>query len=136
MDIIVIRSGRHPLAVLMLVLFVVSGISGLISPARSAPPVAHVLTLWELRGWFAGLTLSSAIALVSVFRSGFGSLAIERVSMIVLGALVSMYAVAVVIQSGTIVSPPLAGIAAVVGASVWRAIQIGGDLKRAARRRE
>lgn len=127
---VIIHSGRNPYAVFLLGASVLTGISGLISPQRTSPVVAHLLAPWELTAWYVGLVVSGGVALGGLFARGLTSLLVERVALVVLASLSAMYAVAVAAQGGASLSfaAAVAGSFALAsGARVW---QIGLDLKK------
>jgi hypothetical protein len=127
---ILVSSGRHPLAIFLLVACVLTGVAGLLSPVSTSPTVAHLLAPWELEAWYSGLILSGGATLVGVMATGLSSLLIERVGLVVLASLSGMYAAAIAIQGHT----PLTFAAAFTGAfalgCVGRVVQINGSLRK------
>lgn len=132
---IVVHSGRNPFAIFLLVACILTGVSGLFSPLRTSPVVAHVLTLLELRIWYGGLLLSGSVALSGLFAHGLASLLFERVGLVVLAAVAAIYAVVVIAQGGAALSPAGALGGCLSVASVARVWQITVDLGKIERRK-
>ena len=97
---ILVRSGRNPFEVWLLVACVVAGIVGLISPADTASTVVKALPHWEALCWFSGLTLGGLVGLAGAFSRGVMSLLVERVGMVILTCLTFAYSVSIVAQVG------------------------------------
>ena len=127
---IVIRSGRNPYAIFLLVACVLTGVSGLISPRLTSPVVAHLLASWELYAWYGGLFASGSVALAGLSARGLTSLLVERVGLVVLASLSAMSAVAVAVQGGAALSFSSAFVGCFAVASVVRVWQIGQDTKK------
>lgn len=99
---ILIRSGRNPFEVWLLVACVVAGIVGLVVPGESASSVVKSLPYWEAVSWFSGLTLGGVVSLTGVFSRGVTSLFVERVGMAILTCLTLAYSVSIVAQVGIV----------------------------------
>ena len=125
-----VHSGRNPFAIFLLIACLLTGISGLISPEGTSPIVAHLLAAWELKAWYSGLTLSGAATLIGLFSKGLTSLSVERVGLIFLGTISTMYSIAVAMQGGAALSFSSAFVGAFAIACMARVWQIGRDLKK------
>lgn len=129
---ILVRSGRNPFEVWLLVACVVAGIVGLISPVDSASAVVKALPHWEVLCWFSGLTLGGLVGLAGVFSRGVVSLLVERVGMVILTCLTFAYSVSIVAQvgiaAGATLPALLTGLFSV--SCAIRFFNISADLKR------
>lgn len=125
---LVIVSGRHrPHEILLLVVSLVTGVAYLIG----APPpqsIAALMAAWALHVWSAGLTISGVLGLAAIASNASWSLRVERGAMLIGAAALVWYAGAVVPFGWKAL---LAGLISLAWASanVWRAFQIGRDLK-------
>jgi hypothetical protein len=126
-----VRSGRNPFEVWLLVACVAAGVVGLVAPDASSA-IAKSLPHWELTCWYAGLTFGGLVSLVGVFSKGVNSLFIERVGMVVLTCLTLAYSVSIIVQVGAVKGATLpaflTGLFAV--ACAVRFFNITIDLKR------
>lgn len=127
---IVIKSGRHPLAVSFLGFLAMSGISGLLTYRRSASGTVRALP--ELIGLvlYGGLAAGALIAIAGVFLHGLVGPLLERVGLVLLAGFLSGYGVLVFARAGwpaLFISSLLLGLT--VGC-VWRVVQIGRELRK------
>ena len=132
---VIVHSGRNPFAIVLLGACILTGISGLITPHRTSPVVAHVLPTWELLTWYGGLVVSGSVALGGLFAHGLASLLVERVGLVVLASITATYVAAVIAQGAVSVSPAAAVVGGLSAASVARIWQISRDLRDVDRRK-
>jgi hypothetical protein len=127
---LLVRSGRNPFEVLMLVACVATGVVGLFQPASASNVVTSLLPSWEVATWYSGLTLGGVVGLFGVSRKGVMSLMWERVGLIMLTFLMLAYSTAVITQVGVRGSLPafFTGLFAI--ACAIRFVYITTDLKR------
>lgn len=126
---IVIKSGRHPLAVTLLVFCAVSGVSNLLAYSKSATNVLRALPPAFGLVFYGLLALGSAVALVGVFWPGLTGPHLERSGLLMLTGVFSAYAVLVIPLGLRALFFSLLLFGFALG-NFLRVLQIGRDLKR------
>lgn len=127
---ILVRSGRNPFEVWLLVACVVVGIVGLVQPSSTSNAITSLLPGWEVVTWYAGLAGGGAVSLFGVFGSGLTALLVERVGLIILTCLTLAYSIAVVTQIGFRGALPALFTGLFAVACAVRFVHITTDLKR------
>jgi len=125
-----VRSGRNPFEILLLVMCATVGVVGLCQPSATSNVVTSLLPTWEVIVWYAGLAIGGLVSLLGVFLSGVVSLLIERVGLIMLTCLTLTYSTAVIAQIGIKGILPALFPALFAVACVDRFARITADLKR------
>jgi len=127
---LLVRSGRNPFEVLLLVACAMAGVIGLVAPNASANAITAALPHWEVLCWYSGLLAGGVISLAGVFARGVTSLFVERVGIILLACLMLAYALALFAQVGIrgVLPASITGLFAV--ACAVRFVYITTDLKR------
>lgn len=128
----ILRSGRHPHEIALLVLSVVIGFTGLIFESdRLSPGISNAFPGLLQSYFYFGLVLGGAVALFGALRINITGLLLERAGLIFLSAVYLAYGISVLSNSGTRgLIPALFGIAMSV-ASIVRVVQIQRDVKQA-----
>lgn len=131
MPTILVTTGRTPFEVTILAAATTAGIALLAAGERprsvaEAMPAA-VQSIWEIALIVSGLVGLAGVYWPGPSVTGFGA---ELSAVVVLGTATAMYAIALFAISGLQALAAGAFIAAVSGASWWRAGQIWADLQR------
>lgn len=114
----------------MLVVFLVSGITGLMHAGTSSPVLAKVLGeyVWM---WHAGLIIGAVTSLTGIiFLKPLNDVLVERVGMIWMASCFLAYGVAVCVQDDAVFSTYTGVILGLGIAFAARAWQITSDLRR------
>jgi hypothetical protein len=127
---LLVRSGRNPFEVLMLVACVATGTVGLFQPSSTSNVIISMLPNWEVITWYSGLTLGGLVSLFGVSRSGVVSLVLERAGLVTLTCLMLAYSTAVVTQVGVRGALPALFTGLFAVACAIRFVYITTDLKR------
>ncbi len=127
---LLVRSGRNPFEVLMLVACVATGTVGLFEPSSTSNVITTLLPTWEVTTWYGGLAVGGLVGLVGVFLNGVLSLLVERVGLIMLTCLTLAYSTAVVTQVGIRGTLPALFTGLFAIACAIRFVYITTDLKR------
>lgn len=126
----VVRTGRNPLAISMVLVFFVSGVAGLFSTEVSSPTLSAVLGSYVWL-WHTGLIIGAGTALVGILLlKPLMDVLVERVGMVWLASLFLSYFVAVCVNDDayfTTYSGVILGLGIAFGARAW---QITRDLRR------
>lgn len=129
---IVIKSGRHPHEVLILLGCLVYGLAGIV--AFDAVAISSLRALPEAwgRSFYILLAVGAAVPLIGAFRRGLEGPLTERAGLLILTALNLAFAVSI----AAAVWPRGLGFVtfnvAIAGANIWRWFQIGRELKEIA----
>lgn len=97
---IIIKSGRHPLAVTLLAFCVVSGVGGVVTYGRSASTVLRTFPEPLGRIYYSVLALGSVLAIVGIFWRGFGGPRLEKSGLWMLAGLFTSYGVMAITVAG------------------------------------
>lgn len=127
---IVIKSGRHPLAVSLLGFLAASGLSGLATYSHSASGTIRSLPHPLGVVFYGALAAGSVIAIVGVFMRGLLGPLLERTGLWTLSGFLSSYALLALVRVGW---PALFVALLLFGLSVGsflRAVQIGRELNQ------
>jgi hypothetical protein len=136
------HTARHPLAIYLLGLCLISGVAALIGTAighpTEPPAVIHAVPEWARLGWYGLLIVGAGIALAGICRSHhkvrdlIGGLLWERFGMTGLGLGAALYGLALVALDGWVSKE--AGVVTLLFAFACavRARAIGRDLGRLA----
>lgn len=120
-------SGRNPYQLYFMVLLLISGLSILLT-APAPQSLERAFPAWLLTAWGAGLFVSSAMNLVAVlihWRDRLTGMWFEIVSCVVLASAGGLYTFATLLYHQPNTSYIGIGIiSALLGASIWRAIQL------------
>lgn len=127
---IVIRSGRHPFEVVLLAVFLLSGVSNLANYNASASNALRGLSDTYGYVYYAGLALGSAITLVGVFWPGLSGPLVERAGLLILTGLWASFGGLLLAFGWRGVQFALLFFGFAAGA-VWRIVQIRRDLRQA-----
>lgn len=127
---ILVLSSRSPFELFMLVACILSGITGMFDPVGVSPAAARVLAPWLLYGWYGGLTLGGTIALYGLLCKTLVSLAVERVGLIVLAAMSTLYATSILVGDPITLAFAASFVVSFGFACVWRVRQIAQELRR------
>ena len=126
----VVRGGRNPLAISLLLVFLVSGVAGFVHPSGASPTLTAVLGHWVWT-WHVGLLVGTVTSLVGVMvLRPLNDVLVERVGMIWMATLFLAYGVAVCALDEaffTTYSGVILGLGAAFAARAW---QITRDLQR------
>lgn len=125
-----LKAGRHPLAVTLLVFFVVSGLTNIVAYSHTAGNVIQTLPEPLGRIFYFIMTVASAVAVVGIYLPGLHGPLVERSGLWMLSGLLAAYGVLVFAAAGVralFVATFLLGFA--VGC-VARIIQIGRQLRK------
>lgn len=125
---IVIKSGRHPFAVVVLIVFVLSGVSNLFNYDQSASNALRDLSPVYGYIYYAGLALGAAITLIGVFWPGLYGPLVERAGWLILAGLWAAFGGLLFTFGwrGAQFALLFEGFAA---GAMWRVVQIGRDLR-------
>lgn len=125
----IVRNGRNPLSITVLLAFFGSGVLGLVLPGQASPSVSEVLGAWAWV-WHAGLAIGAATALVGVLvLKPLNDVLVERVGMVWLASLFLSYFVAVCVADDaffTTYSGVVLGLGVAFAVRAW---QITRDLR-------
>jgi hypothetical protein len=132
-SVIVIRSGRHPHEVFLLVAFLLWALFGLIAFEATASPSLRLLpTPWG-HVFYGALGVGAVVAIVGVFlRRGIVGPLVERSGMLILSGMNVAYAVFVFGYSGSRAAGFSIFMVCLAAANIWRAAQIPGEVKQIA----
>lgn len=100
----VISSRRNPFEIFLLAACLLSGVAGLIDPARGSQAVVNTIPSWELYIWYAGLAVGSLITLWGALGRRVIHLYLERMGLSLLTGLTFGYVIALMSH----ISKPLA----------------------------
>lgn len=128
------QDSKHPLALLILILFLIVGIPMMFGKARPQS-VTVLLPNWLIVIWGGGLAIGSALALVGIFwKKRVDGLIIEQFGLAIVVNAAIFYAVCAFTYTGLAVAYP-AGLAIVVATFFsWRWIKIQRILDSASRK--
>lgn len=125
-----LRSGRHPHEVFLLVVCFPYGIGGLISGSESRA-LETTFPQWAKYLWFVGLIMGSIVGVYGIYRNDITGLLIERMALRELTLLSALYIGVAIFSAPSTVSTAL-GISILLGfviSNIVRSIQIRNDLK-------
>lgn len=126
-----IRSGRHPHEVVLLLVCVLVGAVGTFGFDQAASTTIRSLPEPWGRFFYLGVLAGSVVALSGAYWRGLAGPLIERSGLITLAGMWASYTVAVLMNSGLRNGW---GFSLIVGgfavANVWRYVQISGELRR------
>ncbi|MFG2010197.1 hypothetical protein ACGFNF_14110 [Micromonospora sp. NPDC048868] len=128
-----IRSRHQPFEIAIMATAPVCGVLLIVLDAR--PQSVEMAMPGPIQvGWESGLIVAGVAGLLGVLWPGRLStgLGIELASVLVLGTITGMHAVALAVVAGAQGVAAMAFIVAVAVGSVWRAVQIALDLRRLA----
>ena len=125
----VLRSGRNPLAISVLLVFLLSGTVGLLTPEASSPILAEVLGHW-VWVWHTGLVIGSSTALLGLALRPLSNVLVERVGMMWMASLFLAYFVAVCVTDDAYFTTYSGVILSLGIAFAARVVQITRDLRR------
>lgn len=95
-----VRSGRNPFEILLLVACFAAGVVGFFQPQSSSGAINAALPYWQALCWYIGLTGGGLMGLIGVFNRGVNSLLMERVGVVMLTCFTFGYSAAVISQVG------------------------------------
>lgn len=126
----IVRHGRNPLAVVLLLVLVFSAIVGLVSPAKASPTLTLVLgdAAWL---WHVSLLIGTVTTLIGVlFLKPLNDVLVERIGSVWLASIFLVYGAVLAIMGGSL-GATSAGISISLGCGfALRAWQITKDLQR------
>ena len=126
----IVRHGRNPLAVCLLLVLVLSGVIGLLNPEKASPTLTRVLGdyVWV---WHVGMLIGCVTTLVGILvLKPLNDVLIERVGAIWLASIFLIYGVVLAIVGGSL-GATSASISIGLGlAFAVRVLQITKDLRR------
>jgi hypothetical protein len=124
-----IRTGRHPHEILVLVAAVVIGVQGVIFPRDINPAVHDLLGAWGGSAYFAALVLFAFVTLYGIRQGKIDGLLVERAGLAVLAVFFFAFAAAVLNYRGISAIGSASFPLALAVANIWRIRQIRNDLK-------
>jgi hypothetical protein len=130
---IVIRSGRHPIVVMVLAACVIGSVNNLVNFDRASSNLVRLLPTSFGYAFYALLAVGAAISLVGVFWRGLDGLLIERAGYLILAGQWVAFGALLTTAGWRGVWFALL-LLAFAGGAVWRIAQIRRDLKDSAHR--
>lgn len=141
----IVRHGRNPIAIVLLVMCLISGVGGALNPG-SVPPTLAASLGPGAAAWNIAMAVGSALCLVGVlmfrpkrWRTGplverpLYDVLIERIGMVLLSTVFAVYCVFLLVYMRQGADVPMIYFLIILGmavASSWRAAQITVDLRR------
>lgn len=141
----IVRHGRNPIAIVLLVMCLISGVGGALNPA-GAPPTLTAALGHAAVGWNVAMAVGATLCLVGVlmfrpkrWRTGplverpLYDVLIERIGMVLLSTVFAVYCVFLAVYMRQGADVPMIYFLIILGmalASSWRAVQITSDLRR------
>lgn len=95
----VVHTSKSPFELWLLVAAVLSGVAGLIAPSAGSR-VVQALPHWEQALWSGGIAFGGALALIGALTPRLWALHVERGALAMLAALLMVYTLGIVIETG------------------------------------
>lgn len=126
---VLVRSGRHPHEIALLVMSVVLGIVGILVSGSTSPGISSAFPGHTENFFYVGLSVSGAVALYGALLRNITGLLVERAGLIGLSCIFLGYTIAVFTNAGVRgTTSALFGLAFTV-ANIVRLVQISRDMK-------
>lgn len=124
---LVTSTGHNPYEVYLLVLCVVTGLTGLVTGGKSNPNIAHALSSVELYIWYIGLMAGGVISLGGVLGKTLLHLYIERIGLALLAGASLIYTISLSFRS---ISISVVLVFLFYIATVYRVFQLSTEIKK------
>jgi uncharacterized membrane protein len=129
----IVHTSKSPFEIVVLLVLVLAGTSGLVSPDASSHAVAAILPIWGQYVWYSGLIAGGSVSLVGALTNRMWALFTERGGLLTLGVLCVVYTAIVIAVAGLTAAGVAFSGALTLGLGVAffiRARQITLDIKR------